>query len=852
MNQSHTPSFLTGRVAAWSARHRWWVTAAAILTILLAAMAMGAVETKLQDGGGAEGESAFASDLIEERFGSEEDPAEQLVFSNAGLDVDDPAFRQAVEAGVARLRALPQVGAVVSYYETNDPSLVSEDRHVVLTQVHVDGDIEAVLTEVDAIARDAAGFEVAMAGQLSLEFENDRIMDEDFARILFVSLGLGLVILVIAFRALVAAVIPLALALGAIFTTMGIAALVSQVYELNELYAEMVLLMGLAVGIDYSLFVVSRYRRERAAGREKHDAIAFASDTTGRAVFYAGITVVLSIAGLALTNNPIFISLSLGAIIVVLVAIIGSLTLLPALLAVLGDNVNRLTLPIVGRSGGESGGVWGRVVEAVLNRPAFFAITTAAALLLLAAPVTQLNLGFSTGADAYPDAIKGKRALELLDEHFAVGLTQPAVVVVDAPDVTAPAVREAVARLLSRVESEPIFTAPFETSVSPNADLLFVRLPINADADDERSEAAVRFLRDDIIPQAFAGSGAGAFVTGATAGSMDFTDHMLTTAPYVFGFVLGFAFLLLLLMFRSIIIPLKAIALNLLSVAAAYGVLVLVFQHGIGQGLLGFESTDRVAPWLPLFLFAILFGLSMDYHMLVLNRIKEAYDQGFSNEQSMAVGIRATAGTITSAAAIMVGVFASFALASDLELKQFGVGLGVAVFLDATIIRVILLPASMKLLGDRNWYLPSWLSWLPRTGGPRRRRSRRAAPAGLLVVSSSPSGQSRAPSAGAGSTERPWNNREFFNFHERSINEKGDRDGYQSEDSARSQGSGQGAACRSGEACRRRRCGSDLDQGETRVPRRDVRVAQGRRRAGALLGHERAVRQRLARRPGGR
>lgn len=246
--------------------------------------------------------------------------------------------------------------------------------------------------------------------------------------------------------------------------------------------------------------------------------------------------------------------------------------------------------------------------------------------------------------------------------------------------------------------------------------MTLVRAPIVFDLDDNRSQDAVRLLREEIVPLAFAGSSVPVFVTGLTAGSMDFTSQMLAVAPYVFGFVLGLAFLLMLAMFRSVVIPVKAVVLNLLSVAAAYGVLVLIFQNGIGQSLLGFEATGRIAPWLPLFLFAILFGLSMDYHMLVLNRIKEAYDTGMSNEESVALGIRTTAGTITSVAVIMVAVFAAFALARDLELKQFGVGLGIAVFLDATIIRVILLPASMKLLGDRNWYLPKWLEFLPRDG----------------------------------------------------------------------------------------------------------------------------------------
>ena len=306
--------------------------------------------------------------------------------------------------------------------------------------------------------------------------------------------------------------------------------------------------------------------------------------------------------------------------------------------------------------------------------------------------------------------------MRLLEEHFNVGLAQPAYVVVDASDVNSPEVQGAVDALLEQVEQDEFFFPPFNVRINQAGDLLLVEVPIVGTIDDEVSENAVKHLQDDIVPAAFADSNAQVYVSGATAGSLDFTDQMLRTAPYVFGFVLGLAFLILLVMFRSIVIPVKAIALNLLSVGAAYGVLVMVFQWGWGVSVLGSEASGIIAAWLPLFLFAILFGLSMDYHMLMLNRIKEAYDEGHSNEESVSVGIKVTAGQVTSAAAVMVGVFGTFALGRNIEMQQMGVGLGVAVLIDATVVRSILLPASMKLLGDRNWYLPSWLDWLPKVG----------------------------------------------------------------------------------------------------------------------------------------
>jgi len=339
---------------------------------------------------------------------------------------------------------------------------------------------------------------------------------------------------------------------------------------------------------------------------------------------------------------------------------------------------------------------------------------TAGFLVALAMPVTTLDLAFPTGSRGLHDAVDAKQAMVLLEEHFSGGLATPAMVVVDAPDVTAPEVQASVAGLIERVGQDSAFLGPFETVVNSAGDLLFVRVALAGDR--EAAERGVDLLRDEVVPDAFAGSGGQAYVTGMTAVSMDFSDAMYKSLPYVFGFVLGLAFLLLLVMFRSIVIPVKAILLNLLSVAAAYGVVVMIFQWGWGVSLLGSEAPGVIAPWLPLILFAILFGLSMDYHMLLLNRIKEAYDLGHGNDASVSEGIRLTAGQITSAAAIMVGVFGTFALMRDVEGQMFGIGLGVAVLIDATIIRSVLLPATMKLLGDRNWYLPSWLEWLPKVG----------------------------------------------------------------------------------------------------------------------------------------
>ena len=719
VHDTSTLSF-TGRIARWSARHRWWVIAASVMMLVLAVLASSTFEVKLLDDNDvAEGESGEALRLLDERFGKGGAPAEQLVFRHPSLDVSDPDYRSTVEGLVQELRAMPEVSAVVSYYETGDPRLVSADRRVLRAQVELadlpgsdDDQIDAVLETVHAARPEASvsGFYVGMAGDLSVLKQVDDLSKEDLARVLIVTLVLALVMLLLVFRTVVAALIPLVLAMGAITIAMGIAALVSQAYSLGDGYEILISMLGLAVGIDYSLFIISRFRYERQAGREKLEAIAVASSTTGRAVFYAGITVVVSLTGMALTDNPVFISMAVGVILVVLVAIVGSLTFLPAVLSVLGDNINRLRVPLLGKANG-NGGLWSAITKRVLARPAIFATVTTAALVALAAPVASLEMAFLTGSPALHDAVDAKQAVALLEEQFGGGLAAPAMVVVDAPDLTSPEVQASVARLVERVGQDSAFVGPFETVVNPAGDLLFVRVALAGDR--EAAERGVELLRDEVVPDAFDGSGAQAYVAGETAVSMDFTDAMYRSVPYVFGFVLGLAFLLLLVMFRSIVIPVKAILLNLLSVASAFGVLVMVFQWGWGVSLLGSEAPGVIGSWMPVILFAIVFGLSMDYHMLLLNRIKEAYDQGHGNDASVSEGIRLTAGQITSAAATMVGVFGTFALARDVNGQQFGVGLGVAVLIDATIIRSVLLPASMKLLGDWNWYLPNFLRWLP-------------------------------------------------------------------------------------------------------------------------------------------
>lgn len=732
MNQStgDKPGFsFTGRIAGWSARHRGKVLLGTLLLLVVAFGLSSAVGVETSEIFGA-GEAQRGQELLEDRFDIEEPSDELILFHNPSVDAaEGSGFQDIVAPLVAELRTFEGVASVESYYDTGMDSMISADRHVVIARLAFEAAEEKDLEKwvepiMDAVSEaddglSGTGFEVSMLGGTSGDVSFNNLISEEFGTIMMIAVVGGFIILLLAFGSVVAALVPLAMALASIFAAIGAAVLVSRLQPLNFYYYEMIVLIGLAVGVDYSLFIINRFREERAAQHSKMDALRIASGTTGRAVFYAGITVVASVAGLLLTEDSLFIGLGAGAMIVVFFSIIASLTLLPALLSLLGDKVNRWRIPGLGRPS-HGGGIWGAITDRVLARPAIFATVTLAALIALAIPLFSLHIGTTPlTTDTVPDKLEGYRALELLEDHFggAAEMVQLYVVVDPGKDgtVDTPVIQASVEALIDGLEQDDaFFVPPFDTQVNEERNLLFVTAPRLGSDDEDQGAAAVRRMRDDHVSPAFQTDTVDVLVTGGAAYALDAVDNVKSKAPLVFAFVLGIAFLLLLVMFRSIVIPIKAILLNLISVGAAYGVLVLVFQEGVGEGLLDFKAVGVIEIFMPLFLFAVLFGLSMDYHMLVLSRIKEAYDDGHSNEESVSAGIKATAALITSAAAIMILVFGAFALSSAMFMKQMGLGLGVAILIDATIIRAVLLPASMKLLGDWNWYLPSWLNWLPR------------------------------------------------------------------------------------------------------------------------------------------
>jgi RND superfamily putative drug exporter len=532
---------------------------------------------------------------------------------------------------------------------------------------------------------------------------------------MFMSLGLTLVILLFTFGALVAAGIPVLLGLTAVLATLGLLGPVSQLAPVDESVMHVVLLIGMAVGVDYSLFYVKRAREERAAGRETNAAIEAAAATSGRAVVISGFTVMVAMAGMYLGGISNFASFATGTIMVVAVAVIGSLTVLPATLSKLGDRLEKGRVPLLGRLRNRKGreSMSSRILDRVLRRPLVSAIVSAGVLLALAVP----TLGIETSLGGTDENSRDLPVMQTYDRIEAAFPSEGGaeIVVIKADDATSAEVVAGIEKLEAQTAARPaLFEGEPSVELSLDKTVATITVPTVGEGTDELANKAVEALRGDIVPNTVGDiDGVEAYTSGEAAATSDFNDAMTGNLPYVFAFVLSAAFLLLLVTFRSIVIPIKAIVLNLLSVGAAYGLLVLVFQNGIGESLLGLGS-GPIAAWLPLFLFVILFGLSMDYHVFILSRIREAFDRGMSTEEAVAHGIKSTAGVVTSAAIIMVAVFSMFAMSSELQMQQMGIGLAAAVLIDATIIRGVLLPSAMMLLGDRNWYLPRKLGWLPK------------------------------------------------------------------------------------------------------------------------------------------
>lgn len=719
---------LAAAAGSWSARHRR-KTILVWLLLVVAAYVVGSLvgQRDLTDAEMGNGQSGTAVSVFEKAFPFH-NGEEVLIQGKGGARPSTATFSAAVTDLVNRLQRLRTVADIEAPFPEKGvlvtPSLRSADGSAVLVSFEVAGNSNQAETYVDgplaataATAADHPQLSVAEFGSASASKALDAALTRDFATAEHTSLPITLLILLAAFGALVAAGVPLLLGFTAVIAALGLLGPISHVYPVAQGEIEpVVLLVGLAVGVDYSMFYLRRKLEERRNGYDDSTALARAAATSGKAVLISGMTVITAMAGLLLAGNSVFVSFGMGTMLVVAVAVVGSVSVLPAVMAGLGDRIEWGRVPLIARRRAvRHSGMWDRVVGTVLRRPWLSVVLSAGALLALAAPALGMRT-VDPGLSSFPQSLPIMKVYNRIQSAFP-GAPSPAVVVISAPNVTSPSVRSGVAKLAASVESRVgQMGGPVVETVSPDRTVAILTVSLAGDGTDPQSTSALSALREQVIPATLGRvPAARVYVAGTTASSVDFNQAMVEHLPLVFVFVLGMAFVLLLLSFRSIVVALLTIVLNLLSVGAAYGLMVLIFQDGVGRGLIGAQDIGGIVDWIPLFLLIILFGLSMDYHVLVLSRIREGRDRGLHSDRAVAEGISATAGIITSAAVVMVAVFAIFATLDVIQFKQLGVALAAAVFIDATIVRIVLLPSAMKLLGKRSWYLPRWLRFIDRT-----------------------------------------------------------------------------------------------------------------------------------------
>jgi uncharacterized membrane protein YdfJ with MMPL/SSD domain len=694
-------------IARWSARHPW--RAVALWLTFVVAVGAAGVATGIESlGNGAVGESARGYDLIDEHqaYG----PAREYGYVHSDtLTASDPAFTAAVRDVTARMSG-----------DLGDIQVrTARDRHAVLVvgQWTHPYDVDKLRASVLAAGRAHPQVTIEETGDISASNARDRVVSNDLRRAELLSVPVTLFVLLFAFGAVVAALVPVLLALTAVAGAFGLLGPISQVFPLDDATKTVVLLIGMAVGVDYALFYVIRSRQERRRGLPVHEALELTARTSGRTVIVSGTTVAMAMAGMYIIGSKIFNGIASGTIAVILCAVAGSVTVLPAVLELLGPKIDRGRIPFLPHLHTDSSAsrFWPGVIDRVLRRPALSCALSAAFLVALALPALGMHVSKPSDNALSSQSEPEVATFARIRAEFP-GTSEPAIVVVAGPASERAAADRALRRLESLAVTRGVAHPPFTVSTNADMTAASLELPLIGAGDNAASRRSLGILRAELVPATLGKvPGIETAVTGATAEDVDFTRQMKHGVPYVIVFVLVFAFLLLLVAFRSIVVPLKAIALNLLSVGASYGVLVLVFEHHWAESLLGFKSNGAIISWLPLFLFVVLFGLSMDYHVFILSRVREAVDNGMATGDAVRHGITVTAGVVTSAALVMVGVFALFGSLSSLDVKQAGVGLAVAVLLDATVIRAVLLPASMELLGEWNWYLPRFLERLPKT-----------------------------------------------------------------------------------------------------------------------------------------
>jgi len=715
---------IAARMGRWSASH-WktavfgWLAFVVLAFGIATQLPMKTISTQDSNVG-----QAHKADEVFKKsgFGQTDAQTEFVLVQSKTLTVKSAAFRAAI-ADVTR--TVTPFTTIKNFRSPLDPAhgdQVTADGHTAIVEWDMKGtdkvaekNIDAITTATAAVAKRHPGLYIGEAGSASSNKALNAMFSKQLAQAGIRSVPLTLLILVLVFGSIVAAGVPLLLALTAVLATIGLLSLPSRLIPMDQSVSEVVLLIGLAVGVDYALFYLKREREERAAGRGHRAALEAAAATSGRSVLISGLTVMAAMAGLFFSGDRTFRSFGIGTIMVVAIAMLGSLTVLPALLSKLGDRVEKGRIPFLGRlrrSSGENR-AWAKVLTPALRHPVVAAAASAAVLLAMAVPVLHLHTAES-GLAGLPRNAPTVETLDRVQEAF-VGTADPAVIAVTTPTTDSADFKNAFNSFRGKALATGQMHGPVQLDVNRSHTVARITISLAGNGVDAKSNAALGALRNDVLPTTIGTLPQTEWsVTGGTAASHDYNAAMKHSAPLVFGFVLLLAFLLLLVSFRSIVIAAKAVVLNLLSVGAAYGVVIAIFQWGWGENILNFRSNGGIASWLPIFMFVILFGLSMDYHVFILSRIREAFDRGMTTEDAVAHGIKTTAGTVSSAALVMVGAFGIFATLPFLDFKEMGIGLAAAVLIDATIVRAVLLPATMKLLGEWNWYLPRWLSWLPR------------------------------------------------------------------------------------------------------------------------------------------
>jgi RND superfamily putative drug exporter len=737
-------------LASVSARHPWRVISVWLLILVIgggyAALGIGDVLSNEMTITGDVETILGAEKLRGSALADEANAAETIVIRSLdGSTVDDELFEAKANEVAEAVRTIQgewigegplpppnpldlasgrlEGATIINYFElrqfNNDQieALRNEDGTVLLLPVTFDkyDDGLPIREYIDLVEEfDDDRFDVTTVGNLSINDEFQVIVLQDLIKAETIGIPIAILVLVIVFGSLVAPLVPLVLAVFSVGIALGIVTLVGQFQDLQLFIQNMVTMLGLAVGIDYSLFIIERYREQRRLGYDKQRAIEIAGGTAGKAVVFSGLTVILALIGVMFVGINIFYSLGLGAVIVVSVAVMLTTTLLPAMLGLLGDRINwprkNDASAATVHDDDVYSGFWGRITRIVVARPWVSTILAVSVLLAFAYPVLHMETGFTGSAQLPPGEVTD--AYVALEEDFSAGLLSPIEIIIEGERTDQ--LDTAIEQLRSQLEGDDRFASVSQALWDEDANVGLVEATLSFTGSSPEAYETIEELRDTLLPETVEQvSGVETYVSGQSAGETDMLAILDGATPIVFGFVLSLSFILLTLAFRSIVVPIKAIVYNLLSVGAAWGIMVLVFSDGVGRDLLGYTASPVIESWLPILLFCVLFGLSMDYHVFILSRIREHYDISKDNAESVAVGLRSTGRIITGAALIMVVVFGAFSQGSMLALQQLGFGLAVAVFLDATIIRSILVPSLMTIIGDSNWWLPKWLEWLP-------------------------------------------------------------------------------------------------------------------------------------------